>query len=233
MEPTGKIMVRAAVFDAYGTIFNLDAALHGFRDRIGPAWAEITRDWRVKQLEYAWVRSLAGAAAHRDFWRLTREALEVAAARHGLADAALLDEIMQAYRALPAYPEVAPALAALRERGIARVILTNGEPAMTKAAIAAARLAPLLDAVLSAELVGTFKPDPSLYALVKGQFGAGGGIAFLSSNPWDVFGAAQAGLRAIRVNRTGAPDEYGLRGRVPEIAGLDALPALLAREADA
>src|SRR5579884_650640 len=99
---------RVVVFDAYGTIFDVQGALRDFRDRIGPDWERVSREWRVKQMEYTWVRSLVGPSAHRDFWRLTREALELVAARHGIADAALLDAVADAYRRLPAFPDVMP-----------------------------------------------------------------------------------------------------------------------------
>jgi 2-haloacid dehalogenase len=216
---------KAAVFDAYGTLFDVHAAMQRHAARLGPDWPRISQDWRNKQIEYSWVRSLVGRAAHRDFWTLTQEALHVVAAQHGITDAALLDEVAQAYRQLTCYPEVPDMLRRLRAAGIPAAILTNGEPGMIADAVAGAGIGRLLDAVLSVESVGIFKPDPSVYRLATDRLGlAAADVAFFSSNPWDVFGAREFGFRAVRVNRAGAPDEYGLRGTVAEVADLSGLP---------
>ncbi len=218
----------AVVFDAYGTLLDIHSAMQRHAARIGPDWARISQDWRAKQMEYTWVRSLAGPAHHVDFTRATDEALAVVAARHGLGDAALLDDLRAAYRRLDTYAEVPAMLAALRDAGVARAILSNGTPAMLAEGLAAAGLAALLDAVLSVEAVGVFKPDPRVYRLATTQFAAPAGrIAFVSSNAWDAFGALCFGFRVVWVNRGGQPDEYGLRGRVIELADLAALPARL------
>src|SRR6185312_13251568 len=162
--------VSAAVFDAYGTLLDVHAAMARHAARIGPAWQAVSADWRAKQIEYTWVRSLAGPAHHRDFWRLTEEALAWTAARHGLTDQPLLADVLQAYRQLAAYPEVASVLTRLRDAGIARAILSNGEPSMLTDAVHAAGIEPLLDAVLSVEAAGVFKPDPRVYRLATDRF---------------------------------------------------------------
>lgn len=221
--------MAVAVFDAYGTLLDVHSAMARHAGRIGPHWEHVSRDWRAKQLEYSWVRSLAGPALHRDFAALTDEALAFAAARHGIADTALLADLRAAYRALDAYPEVPGMLAALRAAGHATAILSNGEPAMLAEGVAAAGLDGLLDAVLSVESVGVFKPDARVYRLATQRFGAGPeDISFVSSNAWDAFGALHFGFRIFWVNRAGQPDEYGLRGRVTELPDLSALPGLLA-----
>lgn len=218
-------MIRAAVFDAYGTLLDVNAAMRAHAARLGPDWERISQEWRAKHIEYTWVRSLAGPAQHRDFWTLAQESLAVIAARHSITDQALLADVLKAYRRLDAYPEVADTLRALSAKGIGRAILSNGEPGMLADAVQAAGIADLLDAVLSVESVGVFKPDHRVYALATTRFGvAASEIAFVSSNPWDAFGARTFGFRVFWVNRTRQPDEYGLRGTVTELRDLRGLP---------
>src|SRR5271165_6203509 len=100
------VRINAVVFDAYGTLLDVHAAMARHAARLGPDWPQISADWRQKQIEYTWVRSLAGPAHHRDFWHLTEAALAWTAARHGIADVALLADVLTAYRTLDAYPEV-------------------------------------------------------------------------------------------------------------------------------
>jgi 2-haloacid dehalogenase len=217
-------MIKAAVFDAYGTLLDVHAAMKRYAHRLGPGWQSISAEWRIKQIEYTWVRSLAGPAQHRDFWTLTQEALGFVAERHGISDAALLSDVLAAYRQLDAYPEASAVLTRLRERGVARAILSNGEPGMLADAVHSAGIENLLDDVLSVESVGVYKPDPRVYRLVTDRFGvAPGDVGFVSSNPWDAFGALSFGFQVYWVNRSGQPDEYGLRGRVTEIADLSAV----------
>jgi 2-haloacid dehalogenase len=221
--------VAAAIFDAYGTLLDVHSAMRRHEARLGPAWQALSQEWRAKQIEYTWVRSLAGPAQHRDFSRLTDEALHFVAAKHGIVDDALLADLRLAYRALHAYAEAPAMLAALRAAGIKTAILSNGEPAMLAEGVAAAGLDGLLDAVLSVESAGVFKPDPRVYQLAADRFALPAGqMAFLSSNPWDAFGAASFGFQVHWINRAGQPDEYDLRGRVVEMADLASLPALLA-----
>jgi 2-haloacid dehalogenase len=216
--------IRAVVFDAYGTLLDFHAAMARHAARLGPNWPQISADWRTKQTEYSWVRSLAGAAHHRDFWRLTEESLGFVAARHGIADPALLADVLAAYRVLDAYPDAAAVLTALRDRGLGRAILSNGEPSMLAAAVGSAGLTDLLDAVISVEDAGVFKPDPRVYRLAERHFGLEAGqMAFISSNPWDAFGAQAHGFRVFWVNRAGQPAEYDLTGKVTEIGSLSAL----------
>jgi len=226
---TSMPSINAVIFDAYGTLLDVHAAMARHAARIGPNWATISADWRAKQLEYSWVRSLAGPVHHRDFWRLTKEALAWAAARHQLTDTILLAEIMLAYRRLDAYPEVPGVLARLGGMGINRAILSNGEPGMLDDAVRAAGIHIGLDAVLSVETVGVFKPDPRVYRLAADCFGGDPGTqVFVSSNPWDAFGAASFGFQVFWLNRTGVPAEYELAAAAIELTALAALPDLLA-----
>ncbi len=220
--------VRAVIFDAYGTLLDIHAAMAKHAGRLGANWPAISADWRAKQLEYSWVRSLAGPTHHRDFWRLTEDALAWAAARHGVSDAAVLADILMAYRHLDPYPEVPIVLRQIRDLGLPRAILSNGEPGMLADATKSAGLDHLLDEILSIESVGVFKPDPRVYRLAGARFGlAGSQMAFVSSNPWDAFGAHAFGFQVFWVNRTGQPAEYGLRQFATELPDLASLPDAL------
>ncbi|HEY8288571.1 MAG TPA: haloacid dehalogenase type II, partial [Acetobacteraceae bacterium] len=189
---------------------------------------QVSADWRLKQLEYSWVRSLVGPAAHRDFWRLTQDALIWAAARHGIGDQAALAEVLQAYRSLDAYPDAPAMLRRLRAQGLGLAILSNGEPGMLGDAVKAAGIEHALDAVLSIEAAGVFKPDPRVYRLATAQFGLDPRqIAFVSSNAWDAFGAHAFGFRVFWINRSGQPAEYELPAAVTVLTELAALPDAL------
>jgi 2-haloacid dehalogenase len=220
--------IRAVVFDAYGTLLDVHSAMARYAARIGPHWQQVSADWRLKQLEYSWVRSLVGPAAHRDFWRLTQDALIWAAARHGIGDQAALAEVLQAYRSLDAYPDAPAMLRRLRAQGLGLAILSNGEPGMLGDAVKAAGIEHALDAVLSIEAAGVFKPDPRVYRLATAQFGLDPRqIAFVSSNAWDAFGAHAFGFRVFWINRSGQPAEYELPAAVTVLTELAALPDAL------
>jgi 2-haloacid dehalogenase len=221
---------EAVIFDAYGTLLDVSSAMARHAARLPGDWPSLAAEWRAKQLEYTWVRSLTGPGHHEDFFLCTRDALDLVLGRRGIADRALRDELMQAYLTLDAYPEVPAVLAALRGRGLATAILSNGTPTMLEAACRAAGIDRLLDEVLSVEEVGVFKPDPRVYRLAMRQFGvAAERLVFVSGNPWDGQAALAAGMRVVRVNRAGEPDEYGLAAAgVPSIPDLAALPALIA-----
>lgn len=213
---------RAVVFDAYGTLFDVHAAVASHAAAVGPEAARLSEIWRAKQLEYSWVMSLAGRYA--PFWALTERALDHALARCPAVDRALRAPLLEAYRALGAYPDAAPALAALRGRGLRTGILSNGSPEMLASAVASAGLADLLDAVLSVDAVRVFKTDPRAYALVTAAFDIRPQeVAFVSSNRWDVAGASAFGFRCLWVNRAGLPDEYG---DLPPVATLRDLAGL-------
>lgn len=220
--------IKAAIFDAYGTLLDVHAAMGRHATRLGPNWQVISADWRTKQLEYSWVRSLAGPTQHRDFWTLTQEALAWVATKYGITDPALLTDISLAYKRLDTFAEVPEMLRQLRTMGIGSAILSNGEPGMLAEAVGSAGITGLLDDVLSVEAVGVFKPDPRVYRLCTERFGVPAGeMGFLSSNPWDAYAAREFGFQVFWVNRSGVPDEYGLTGSVRVIRDLAALPAAL------
>jgi 2-haloacid dehalogenase len=217
--------IRACVFDAYGTLFDVHSAVARLRERVGEQADTLSQLWRTKQLEYSWLRALMGR--HADFWQVTGDALDYALARTG-TDPAVREPLMQAYLALDAYPEVPDVLRRLRAGGLETAILSNGEPGMLEAAARSAKIAGLLDAVLSVEAVGIFKPHPKVYQLAVDRLEMRPDqIAFQSSNAWDVHGAAAFGLRAVWINRLGMPPERLPGAAEHELRDLSGLPALL------
>jgi 2-haloacid dehalogenase len=214
--------VETVAFDAYGTLFDVHAAVGRHAGRVGPDAARLSEIWRAKQLEYSWVLSLAGR--YEPFWNLTSRALDHALARCPSVDPSVRPLLLDAYRTLAAYPEVAGVLSRLRRAGHITAILSNGDPGMLGSAVAAAGLGALLDHVLSADAVGVFKTDPRVYQLVEEHTGtAPERTLFVSSNRWDVAGAAAFGFRCVWVNRLGLPDEYEDLEPVARIADLSAL----------
>ncbi len=221
--------LQAVVFDAYGTLLDVHAAMQAHADRLPPDWERISNEWRLKQLEYSWVRTLTGPDHHVDFWQITRDSLAYVAARNRVTDPSVIDALLAAYRELPAFPDAAPALRALRAAGLRTAILSNGEPGMLRDAVDAARLAPLLDAVLSVEDVARFKPDPEVYGIAARSLGLSlPQMGFVSSNAWDAQAAVAAGFRVFWCNRGGHPAEYGLDRSATILSTLADLPPLLA-----
>lgn len=193
---------RACVFDAYGTLFDVHSAVDRSRERLGAKADAVSRLWRAKQLEYTWLRSLMGR--HADFWQVTREALDYALDAHGVADDALSGDLMQAYLSLSAYPEAMEVLERVKAGGLATAVLSNGAPTMLDSAVASAGIGAHLDAVLSVEAVGIYKPDPRVYRLATDVLGVEPRhIVFVSANAWDAAGAAAAGLTVAWCNRFG------------------------------
>jgi len=226
------VPIKACIFDAYGTLFDVAAAARRAAAEpdfpaLAEAWPTLARDWRLKQLQYTWLRAIEGR--HRDFWQVTCDALDWALEAADLADPALRDRLLALYRELDAYAEVPAMLDALKARGLPAAILSNGSPDMLRAAVQAAGLDGRLDALLSVEAVGVFKPHPSVYALVTDHYGiAPSEVLFTSSNGWDAAAAAAYGFRTVWVNRVGEPPDRldGVPERIcddltgiPDIAG--------------
>jgi len=218
--------VRAAVFDAYGTLFDWASAAERARDVLGDRWQPFAELWRQKQLQYTWLRSLMGR--HADFWQVTGEALDFAMRSHGIADAGLHARLMGLYRTVGAYADAAEALGRLRRGGLRTAILSNGEPRMLAAAAESAGLAPLLDAVLSVEAVAIYKPHPSVYALATRHLGlAASQILFVSANGWDAWAAKAFGMRVAWCNRSGQPPENLPEPPDAEVRALSEVAALV------
>ena len=218
--------IKACVFDAYGTLFDVHSAVGCHKARLGANADAISMTWRTKQLEYTWLRSLMGR--HVDFWQVTGDALDYALDAYDVADAALRENLMQAYLRLDAYPEVLDVLKLVTDNGLKTAILSNGSPAMLESAVHGAGISGLLDAVLSVEDVGIFKPDPRVYQLAVDRLGVPvAGISFQSSNAWDAVGAATFGMRVAWVNRFGQRRERLTADAHAELKTLAELPAVL------
>jgi 2-haloacid dehalogenase len=220
-----NVKAKAYVFDAYGTLFDVHAAIARHAAAAGPQAARFSEIWRSKQLEYAWTMTLAGQYA--DFWTLTEQALDYAFARVTSVDRALRPKLLEAYLRLDAFADAADALARLKSQGVRLAILSNGTPRMLDATVEASGIASLLDAVFSVDTVRLYKPRPEVYALVTDGLGlAAQDIVFVSSNRWDVMGATAFGFRSVWVNRGNQPDEYCERPPARVVDNLSLLPSL-------
>lgn len=224
-------MVALCVFDAYGTLFDVDAAARAAAAEPGGEtwaahWPRVSADWRRKQLEYTWLRSLAGV--HVDFWQITQDALDWALEAAGLHDAALRAHLLDLYRRLDPFAEVPDILRALKGQGVPLAILSNGSAGMLAEAVTSAGLDGVFDAVLSVDDVAIFKPAPAVYDMVGARFGtAPADVLFVSSNGWDICSGAAYGFRTLWVNRAGAPMDR-LHGAPDHVAhDLRALPDLI------
>lgn len=224
-------MVALCVFDAYGTLFDVDAAARMAASEPGGSsladhWPRLSADWRRKQLEYTWLRSLAGA--HVDFWQVTQDALDWALDAAGLDDAVLRARLLDLYRRLALFEEVPDVLRALQMKGVRLAILSNGSRDMLTDAVASAGLNGMFDAVLSVDEVGIFKPAPAVYDMVSAYFGTDPqAVLFVSSNGWDICSGAAYGFRTLWVNRSGVPLDllHGAPDR--QARDLRALPDLI------
>jgi 2-haloacid dehalogenase len=218
--------VRACVFDAYGTLFDFTSAAKGCPEELGEGIDRLTALWREKQLQYTWLRTVQGL--HADFWQVTGDALDFALETLAIERPGLRNRLMTLYLTLDAFPEVPDVLKRLKEAGLRTAVLSNGSPRMLKAAVEGAKLNGLLDAILSVEEVGVYKPHPRVYQLAVDRLGVpASSITFQSSNAWDAYAASAFGMRAVWCNRynqrperlPGAPDR--------EVRSLAELPALL------
>ncbi len=218
---------QAFVFDAYGTLFDVHSVVEALLG-VTPKAEAVSLQWRAKQLEYSWLRSLMGR--YVDFWAITDEALRFALKQSGIrVTPPQYAAILAAYLHLSAYPEVPATLAALAPRPCA--ILSNGAPHMLQAAVESSGLAGKFTHLLSADLVRVYKPDPRVYELVPRALGLSkAAIVFASSNSFDVMGAKAYGFQVAWINRTSArADELGLAPDVV-LSRLDELPGAFPAE---
>ncbi len=201
--------VSVCVFDAYGTLFDVAAAARKAaaepgRESLAGAWPLVADTWRAKQLQYSWIRAITGE--HADFWQVTQEALDFALEAHSLDGNGLRDRLLQLYWELDAFPDAAETLTALSQAGVRNAILSNGTHEMLAAAIESAGIGHLLDATLSVEDVGVFKPNRAVYDLVGRHYGvAPSSVAFVSSNGWDAAAATGYGFHTVWADRAGDP----------------------------
>jgi 2-haloacid dehalogenase len=221
-----KPNIRAVVFDAYGTLFDV-YSIGALAERLYPGQgAALSVLWRDKQIEYTRLISLSdpnpkGSRHYQSFWDITRLSLRYALARLGLVHtSANEDALMAQYAELSAFPENLAVLHTLRQRGMATAILSNGSPEMLQSAVHSAGMSELLDAVLSVDSVRQFKTTPTSYQIVTDHFGfAPAEVLFVSSNAWDALGATWFGFTTLWVNRQGLPPEA--IGPAPHHTGRD------------
>lgn len=225
--------IRTCVFDAYGTLFDVAAAARVAaaepgRDDLAACWQTLANDWRLKQLQYTWLRAVADA--HGDFWQVTQDGLDWAMEKSKLDDPELRERLLQLYWELQAYPEVPEMLVALKEAGFSTAILSNGSPDMLEGAVSSAGLKELLDDVLSVEDVGVFKPHRSVYDLVGKRFGgAPDTVLFVSSNGWDAAASSGYGFQTVWVNRAAEPMDRLPWKPAHMLSDLTTIPELAAR----
>jgi 2-haloacid dehalogenase len=218
--------IKACVFDAYGTLFDFASAARNCRDLIGDQTDKLTALWRDKQLQYTWLRAVQGR--HADFWQVTGDALDYSLETLALDNPALRERLMLLYLTLEPFPEVPAVLKQLKDAGMRTAILSNGSPEMLAPLVTAAKLNPVLDAVLSVEDAGVYKPHAKVYQLAVDRLGVpASAIAFQSSNAWDAYAAKAFGMQVVWCNRYGQRPE-----RLPgtpdrEIKTLSELPALV------
>jgi 2-haloacid dehalogenase len=202
--------ITTCVFDAYGTLFDVTAAARRAasepgREVFAKVWVKVATDWRLKQLQYTWLRAIMDA--HTDFWEVTRNGLDYALEASDLSDDAdLRERLLALYWELEVYEEVPQMLRDLKAAGLQTAILSNGSPDMLSGAVKSAGLKAHFDAVLSVEDIGIFKPDPRVYQMVCDRFSCQpSDVLFVSSNGWDASGATKFGFQTVWVNRAGEP----------------------------
>jgi 2-haloacid dehalogenase len=214
--------VKHAVFDAYGTLFDVHSAVSQHQQKLGDKAQAVSALWRTKQLEYTWLRSLM--QRYVNFAQVTRDALDYALESHGIEDEKLRQDLLDAYLKLSCYPEVPETLGKLKQQGLGTAILSNGSIEMLEAGVRNSHLDELLDGVFSVDTIRIFKPDPQVYQLAVDQLGCDPQeILFFSSNAWDVSGSATFGFQAVWVNRFGQAPERLPGNPVLEIKTLDAV----------
>jgi 2-haloacid dehalogenase len=220
--------IRACVFDAYGTLFDFASAAKKCRDVLGDDIDKLTALWREKQLQYSWLRALQDR--YEDFWLVTSDALDFALDTLCIDKPGLRDRLMTLYLTLDVFPEVPDVLRQLRARNVGTAILSNGSPRMLDAGVKANKLEGLLDAVLSVEAVGIYKPHPKVYQLAVDRLGIeAASIAFQSSNSWDAHAASAFGMKVVWCNRYGQRRERLPGAPDREINSLAELPPLIAQ----
>jgi len=191
--------IKAVVFDAYGTLFDVNSAAEKCKGKIGDKWEGFASFWRTTQLEYTWLRSLM--KRHKDFWQVTEDSLDKSMKTFKI-DNSMKDELLNLYKVLSPYPEVKEVLKKLKEKECRLAILSNGTPALLNELVKSNNLENIFDDLFSIEEVGIYKPDIKVYDIpIKKYQIKADKVAFLSSNTWDVSGGGNYGYNAIWVNR--------------------------------
>ena len=191
--------VKAIIFDAYGTLFDVNSAAEKCKDKIGDKWEPFANFWRTTQLEYTWLRSLM--ERHKDFWQITEDSLDKSMKAFQI-DSSMKDELLNLYRVLSTFKEVEETLKILKEKKLKLAILSNGTPSLLNELVKSNNLENLFDDIFSIEKVGVYKPNYKVYDMpIKKYKIKKNEVAFLSANTWDVSGGGNYGYQAIWVNR--------------------------------
>ena len=217
--------IKAIIFDAYGTLFNVNSAAEKCKDKIGDKWEPFADFWRTTQLEYTWLRSLMGR--HKDFWQITEDSLDKSMKTFKI-DSAMRDELLSLYKVLSPFKEVPETLKILKEKKYKLAILSNGTPALLNELVNSNNLDNLFDNIFSIEQVGIYKPDSKVYDIPIKKFQIQKNeILFLSANTWDVSGGGNYGYNSIWVNRNNSIFDYLDYKPVNEIKNLNEINNLL------
>ena len=191
--------IKAIIFDAYGTLFDVNSAAEKCKNKIGDKWEPFANFWRTTQLEYTWLRSLMGR--HKDFWQITEDSLEKSMKAYKI-DSSLKDDLLDLYKVLSPFKEVKQTLKKLRKKNYKLAILSNGTPSLINELVKSNSLENFFDDIFSVENVGIYKPSSQVYDLpIKKYNIKKNEVAFLSANTWDVCGGGNYGYEAIWVNR--------------------------------
>ncbi len=191
--------IKAIIFDAYGTLFDVNSAAEKCKDKIGNKWEAFANYWRTTQLEYTWLRSLM--KRHKDFWQITEDSLDKSMNVFKI-DNSMRDELLNLYKILSPFEEVPEVLKSLKEKNFKLAILSNGTPSLLNELVQSNKLDNLFDDIFSIEEVGVFKPDSKVYDMpIKKYKIEKNEVAFLSANTWDVSGGGNYGYNSIWVNR--------------------------------
>ena len=191
--------VKAIIFDAYGTLFDVNSAAEKCKDKIGDKWERFANFWRTTQLEYTWLRSLMDR--HKDFWQITEDSLDKSIKVFNI-DPSMRNELLNLYKILSPYKEVPETLKTLREKNFKLAILSNGTPSLLDELVKSNHLDNLFDDIFSIEQVGVYKPSSRVYDMPIKKYNINKSeVAFLSANTWDVSGGGNYGYQSIWVNR--------------------------------
>ena len=191
--------IKAIIFDAYGTLFDVNSAAEKCKDKIGDKWEGFANFWRTTQLEYTWLRSLMNR--HKDFWQVTEDSLDKSMKAFNI-DQSMRNELLNLYKVLSPFNEVPETLKILKEKNLKLAILSNGTPALLNELVKSNNLDNLFDDIFSVEEVGIYKPDSKVYDMpIKKYRIKKNEVAFLSANTWDISGGGNYGFSAIWVNR--------------------------------
>ena len=191
--------IKAIIFDAYGTLFDVNSAAEKCKDKIGDKWESFADFWRTTQLEYTWLRSLM--KRHKDFWQITEDSLDKSMKAFSI-DPSMKNELMNLYKVLSPFKEVPETLKKLKGKNFKLAILSNGTPSLLDELVKSNNLDKLFDDIFSIEEVGIYKPDSRVYDLpIKKYKIKNSEVMFLSANTWDVSGGGNYGYHSIWVNR--------------------------------